>query len=253
MTMLAASIFVHSLDQALALALLASEQGADLVEFRVDRFTASPDAIVAMIEQSPLPAILTCRPVWEGGEYEGTEEDRLAIFEQACQAPRPPAWIDLELAAWRKTPAFRHRLMPLLDHPGQTMPRTCGLILSSHDFETRPTDLYQRIEEMQNEPACRVVKVAWRARSLRDNLEAFEVLSLRHKPTIALCMGEEGLASRVLAKKFGAMLTFASLDAAGATAPGQPRWISFARFIAGERSARTRGCWASSGIRWPTR
>ena len=34
-------------------------------------------------------------------------------------------------------------------------------------------------------------------------------------------MGEAGLISRVLAKKFGAFLTFASLDDAGGTAPGQ--------------------------------
>ncbi len=64
---------------------------------------------------------------------------------------------------------------------------------------------------------------------MRDNLEAFEILRRKLKPTIALCMGEAGLASRVLAKKFGALLTFAALDppsmAGGpgmATAPGQP-------------------------------
>jgi 3-dehydroquinate dehydratase/shikimate dehydrogenase len=57
---------------------------------------------------------------------------------------------------------------------------------------------------------------------LRDNLEAFDLLQQRHKPTIALCMGEFGLPSRILAKKFGALLTFAALDADQATAPGQP-------------------------------
>src|SRR5206468_7183882 len=38
---------------------------------------------------------------------------------------------------------------------------------------------------------------------------------------IALCMGEAGLISRVLAKKFGGFLTFASLKNESATAPGQ--------------------------------
>ena len=41
-------------------------------------------------------------------------------------------------------------------------------------------------------------------RTIRDNLEAFELLLNREKPTIALCMGDEGLPSRVLARKFGA-------------------------------------------------
>ncbi|HZK81573.1 MAG TPA: type I 3-dehydroquinate dehydratase, partial [Humisphaera sp.] len=35
------------------------------------------------------------------------------------------------------------------------------------------------------------------------------------------CMGEAGIISRILANKFGAFLTFASLNASGATAPGQ--------------------------------
>src|SRR5205085_9703722 len=41
------------------------------------------------------------------------------------------------------------------------------------------------------------------------------------KPMIALCMGEAGLISRILAKKFGAFLTFASLESGSGTAPGQ--------------------------------
>ncbi len=66
-----------------------------------------------------------------------------------------------------------------------------------------------------------IAKIVWLARSIRDNIEAFEILQSRQKPTIALCMGEAGLISRVLAKKFGAFLTFASLRDESATAPGQ--------------------------------
>ena len=38
---------------------------------------------------------------------------------------------------------------------------------------------------------------------------------------IVLCMGEPGLISRILAKKLGSLVTFASLDEQAATAPGQ--------------------------------
>ena len=69
---------------------------------------------------------------------------------------------------------------------------------------------------------CAIAKVVWRARSLRDNLEAFDLLSSRAKPMIALCMGEFGLMSRVLAPKFGGFLTFAAVEQGGGTAPGQP-------------------------------
>ena len=40
-------------------------------------------------------------------------------------------------------------------------------------------------------------------------------------PTIALCMGEAGLPSRVLAKKFGALATYCARSAGDETAPGQ--------------------------------
>ena len=43
-----------------------------------------------------------------------------------------------------------------------------------------------------SESRADVVKLAWRARSVRDNVEAFELLRDAAKPTITLCMGEEG-------------------------------------------------------------
>jgi 3-dehydroquinate dehydratase/shikimate dehydrogenase len=90
----------------------------------------------------------------------------------------------------------------------------------------------RRWAAMASADSCAVAKVAWRARSVRDNLEAFELLRTRAKPAVAICMGEAGLMSRVLAPKFGAFLTFAhagtAADAeraaarASGTAPGQP-------------------------------
>jgi 3-dehydroquinate dehydratase/shikimate dehydrogenase len=76
-----------------------------------------------------------------------------------------------------------------------------------------------------NESGGSVNKIVWMARSIRDNIEAFEILQTRQKPTIALCMGEAGLISRVLAKKFGAFLTFASLrdESAHRAGPGDDR------------------------------
>jgi len=213
---------VRSLDQALAAAVCAAERGADLVEFRVDCFTDCPDLLVRLVEQSVLPCIVTCRPTWEGGHYKGDDQTRADLWGHLAAGPHPPAYIDVELAAYQRSARFREQVDQVVDHPGQVRPTTTGLILSSHDFEGRPIDLYQRVEAMAAASACRVMKVAWEVRSLRDNLEAFEMIASRHKPTIALCMGGAGLPSRVLAKKFGALLTFAALDSGAATADGQP-------------------------------
>lgn len=222
MTKLTVAIMVHSLSQALSAAAQAAERGADLVEFRLDGFTSDLPAITQLIEKSPLPSIVTVRPTFEGGHYTGSDVERIPVFQAACAGTRKPAYIDVELVAWQKSPELRQAVQQLVSHPGQVNPTDTGLLLSNHDFTTRPVDLYQRIEAMLAAPACRVMKIVWRARSLRDNIEAFDIISQRHRPTIALCMGEEGLASRVLAKKFGALVTYVAVEEGAGTAPGQP-------------------------------
>jgi len=216
MSHLAVAIMVQSLESALADAARAAEQGADLVEYRLDHLPAD---VTALVQRSALPCIVTCRPRWEGGECDADDAARLAVFQQALAGPSQPAYIDIELATWQAGGALVHGLRALLT-PAQ--PDGPGLILSAHDFKGRPADLYRRIAAMTQEPLCRVVKVAWMARSLRDNVEAFEILQQRARPTIALCMGEAGLPSRVLAPKFGALLTYAAAADGEGTAPGQP-------------------------------
>jgi 3-dehydroquinate dehydratase/shikimate dehydrogenase len=130
--------------------------------------------------------------------------------------------MDVELAAYQRSANLRQKVGLAVQHERQVRDLSTSLILSSHDFRGRPADLLQRIEAMTNEPACAVVKVAWQARSLRDNLEAFDLLRERRKPMIALCMGQFGLMSRVLAGKFGGLLTFAGDRESTVTAPGQP-------------------------------
>ncbi|RMH25209.1 MAG: type I 3-dehydroquinate dehydratase [Planctomycetota bacterium] len=210
-------------------AILAAEKGADIVEYRVDLLMeleepleSRIDRIKALVADSPLPCILTCRPEWEGGLYTGPEDERVSMFEALGTADHPPAYIDVELKAYTASPNIRQKINLAVDHPKQQRAVRTRLILSTHDFQSRPADLTRRILAMHDEPACAIVKIAYRARSIRDNLELFDILAERQKPTIALAMGEHGLMSRVLAPKFGAFLTFASLRDESATAPGQP-------------------------------
>ena len=223
-------------------ALLARAKGADLVEFRIDRYFSGSESgasgdldgdaadayavasLRRLLAESPLPVILTCRPTWEGGDYDGDDADRVALFEKlCCDTDAPPAYLDVELAAYTRSANLRQKINLCVTHPKQQRKGvTTRLILSTHDFEGRPSDLDRKLLAMYDEPACAVVKVAHRARSLRDNLDLFEILRESPKPTIALGMGEFGLMSRVLAPKFNSFLTFASLRDEAATAPGQP-------------------------------
>ncbi|MEE9211753.1 MAG: type I 3-dehydroquinate dehydratase, partial [Phycisphaeraceae bacterium] len=140
MTSLAVSIMVESLPQALGAAARAAELGADLVELRIDRFTESPDQVSALIERVALPCVITCRPRWEGGDYDGDEQRRYSLLEQAAMGVRTSAYIDVELAAYQQSADLRQRIEHVVDHPVQVRPTTTGLILSSHDFAGRPID-----------------------------------------------------------------------------------------------------------------
>jgi len=245
MTQICVPLMVENHADALRDAIFAAEHGADMVELRVDVFfedqTTEPDdetgdtaghpvvdmletridRVLDLVEVMPVACIVTCRPHWEGGEYHGDDLDRVALYEALANSEKPPAYIDVELATFTHTPAIRKRIVKAVEPKGEGAPST-RLILSTHDFTGRPTDLTRKIIAMQEEDACSVVKIAYRARSIRDNLELFEILADRSKPTIALGMGEFGLMSRVLAPKFGGFLTFASLREEANTAPGQP-------------------------------
>lgn len=239
MTLLCVPIMVDEPESALADAREARHRGADLVEFRVDAYFSGArdeqgqretDAIVAMVSASPLPCIVTCRPVLEGGQYDGPDDLRISLFERlgtmsATAGEHPPRYLDVELLTYARSENLKQKINLAVDHPAQVRDLSTSLILSTHDFHTRPPDLIRRIEQMFTEPACKVAKVAYRARSLRDNLELLDILQLARehgKPMIALGMGPFGLMSRVLAPKFYGFLTFASLRRESATAPGQP-------------------------------
>ncbi len=205
--------------------------GADMVEFRIDAFftgTEDPDqerAVFALVSRSPLPCILTCRSVAEGGFYDGTDEARGLLLDCLARADHagqmPPRYIDVEHAAYSSNPALRALVDSAVRH-GRESRAGASLILSLHDFNDRPPDLARRIVRMCTEPAADVVKVAYRARTIRDNLELLDLLGQCGHPAIALGIGPFGVMSRVLAPKFGAFLTFAALREGSATAPGQP-------------------------------
>jgi len=232
-TLVCVPIFVEDIDAALRDGVAARDAGADLVEWRIDTYFSgstgsdAEDGVLVselqrLLAESPLPAILTCRPTWEGGEYDGDDADRVALFEKLCTGDHAPAYLDVELAAYTRSANIRQKIDLCVDHPKQIREVRTKLVLSIHDFEKRPDNLDRRLLEAYDAPACAVVKVAYHARSLRDNLDLFELTRGSPKPTIALGMGEFGLMSRVLAPKFGGYLTFAALRDSTGTAPGQP-------------------------------
>lgn len=228
-TLVCVPLMVSDIDLAIADAARAKVAGADVVEFRVDPLahqlapTAEEFAALVgrLVEGSMLPAIVTCRIEGEGGQYGGDDATRAGWLRELMRfagmsghANAAPMYIDLEgarLAASVDLTAFAASL-------GGSETR---IVLSSHDFSGRPSDLTRRLLGLQD-PRGSIAKIVYRARSLRDSLEILDIPNQMDRPTIALGMGEFGLMTRILAPKFGGLLTFASLGEGQSTAPGQP-------------------------------
>ncbi len=231
-TLVCIPIMVHDAAEALADADQARLAGADLVEYRIDECFAGEgdeagEALVrCIVRESPLPCIVTCRAAAEGGGYTGGEDARVSLYEGLCVgqdgAHGVPRYIDIEASAYFRSANIRQKVNLAVRHPEQLRDLSTDLILSMHDFAGRPVDLARRVSKMTDEHAAAVLKVAYRARSLRDSLELLDLPALTARPTIALGMGEFGLVSRILAPKFGGFLTFAALRSGASTAPGQP-------------------------------
>ncbi len=179
-------------DQAIA-------QGADAVEFRLDFLERMPSEqeFAAMLATLVAPAIVTCRPVREGGKYSGDEKARRSFLANAATFPNVTVDIEGDVA---------------------DCPAAGSLIRSHHDFNGCPQDLDNLFAVLSIGGA--VPKVAFTPAGPDEALRALDLL--RQAPGMALAMGEAGLLSRVLARKFGAFGTFAALSAGQGSAPGQP-------------------------------
>jgi 3-dehydroquinate dehydratase/shikimate dehydrogenase len=168
----------------------------------LDLFSEPPD-VQRLISERPCPVIVTCRASIEGGSFGGSEEERLNVLRQA--ASLGAELVDVERFAFERL--------------GSVAP--ARVIVSQHDFDSMPSDLigrWVRIRSLQPD----VVKVAGMATEPIDMLPVLDVLAHADIPTIAMAMGPVGVASRILALRYrGCMLTYASLDGGGGTAPGQ--------------------------------
>ncbi len=208
----------------------AVERGADAIEVRVDLMPDVPhEHLVGLFERpaADVPMLLTIRSADEGGDWTGSEAERL---ERLIDLGNLARCVDVEFATWHRNATLQETLRSQATAadeqrvPAETkQPADCErcLILSKHDFTGRPVSLQGDLVTMLGAGDDVVPKLAWQARTVRDNFEAFELMRTSPRPLIAICMGPDGMASRILAKKFGAFATFAALEPGSGTAPGQ--------------------------------
>src|SRR5215204_2349943 len=200
----------------------AAEVG-DIVELRLDCLEASElDAARAklspFLETLGRPFLITYRPKEQGGGVSLSLEARAAFWREVPlwlrgAAGRGRAFADVELDLLES--AHAETLGALFE--------SFTVICSHHDFQETPADL-ERIYERMARTRADVAKLATRANSITDSITLMRLLERGRREgraCIAVSMGAPGVLTRVLAPAFGAFLTYGSLDAEQATAPGQ--------------------------------
>ena len=172
---------------------------ADLIELRLDGIEDLD--VLGALQGRLKPVIVTCRSVQDGGSFDGGEEARRRIIAEALECGAE--FVDIE---WNGSPDSR-----IAAHKSRT-------VLSSHEFSKLPKDLGCRYAAMRATGAA-VVKIAVQTKSLMD-LMPLAILGQRAmqdgERAVIVGMGGPGVASRILADRFGACWSYA-----GNAAPGQ--------------------------------
>ncbi|MCL2700549.1 MAG: shikimate dehydrogenase [Phycisphaerae bacterium] len=233
--------------------------GADAIEVRLDCLAEPPTAaqLAELLRGVETEIIVTNRSAAQGGNFHGTSADRQAVLQRvagvspAVCIPQDRPLEDIQslpsdagkMSAGHEGGTPSSRTAPSLrvfidvevetpsaaPHHGRTK-----IILSQHHFAGPLADPAAVMAEMKRTPAD-VHKLAFMAAGPEDALAALDLLHAADSPTIALAMGEHGVASRILAKKFGAFGTFAAVKKGSESAPGQPTLDEFRRLYRWDR------------------
>lgn len=184
------------------------------LEFRLDYLPKPAEGISRirqfLYELGEVTAIATCRRAPNGGKFKGSIHAELEILQKAVEAGCDLIDIEIETAEELK-PAELDRMRSL----------GAALIISYHDFKTTGDldKVFDRIHKFRPD----YIKVVSTATCLADNVKMMRFLERTSDQAnmIGICMGEQGLISRVLGVRAGSVFTFASASPGEETGPGQ--------------------------------
>jgi len=164
-------------------------------------------------KRKQLPIIVTCRDKQQGGAIDYSVRLRTEVLIAALKAGAD--FIDFEYDNFLTT-EHQEKIRLALSQSSKGR-----LILSAHNFETKFPDINKLFRSISTICPGTIPKLVYTANHINDCFDAFDLLHRTSGERIVFCMGQAGLISRIIAKKLGSFVTFASIDADSATAPGQ--------------------------------
>ena len=200
-------------------ALAQMEKGAplaDVLELRIDLIRDIDLEQLMNGKRSGMRILVTNRREDEGGGFSSSERERIELLKDAVALGAD--YVDIEASTEKKL--IGDVRTQIEKHHNRTK-----WIISSHDFSGTSSEkaLIKRFN------ACRriggdIVKIVTHAHAVEDNLRVLGLIPYardKGQQIIALCMGEQGKISRVMAPLLGASWSYASLEKGAESAPGQ--------------------------------
>jgi 3-dehydroquinate dehydratase/shikimate dehydrogenase len=174
----------------------------DLIELRLDRFEKAPD-VKELITGKTHPVIMSCRRSKDGGEWQASEEERLALLRQCIICKADYVEIDLDAAdSIRKYP------------PSQR-------VIAYTNFHETPADIDDIYADAQTKSPD-IIKLMTLTRTPEEAWPLVQILARPPVPTVVVGLGKAGLMLTVLGKKMGSPWTYAALERGMEAYPGQP-------------------------------
>lgn len=177
------------------------------IELRLDLFPSIDlNKIQKAIDSSPLPLLLTLRKSSEGGNFQGSEKERMSLIEKLL--PLKPHFFDIE---YEMDPDFI--INQIKNHP------EVKFILSYHNFSKTPLDIEELYNKMLFYPAYSY-KIATPSSSTNETL-SYLLLSKKHPKLSIISMGEKGSFGRILSFTLENKLSYTFHPSKEPSAPGQ--------------------------------
>src|SRR5271165_844662 len=183
------------------------------LEFRLDYLSQPATGLPKLknfLEMHPEATVIaTCRRAVNGGKFRGSVAAELNILLKAAGSGFQ--LVDLELQS----------VKTLKPEQLQELSDRVGLIISHHNFRNtkKLEDPFAEMSQYQAD----FYKVVSTATNLYDNVVMMKFLEANSgkQEMVGLCMGEQGIISRVLGVRAGSVFTFGAATRGEETAPGQ--------------------------------
>ena len=180
--------------------LLKSLKKSDYAEIRFDFLKPNlvPDAL-DLVKKDLKKCVGTLRPISEGGNFSGSEKNRISILKLIAEYN--PFLLDIEFNTIKKN-------KNLLRYLKST---NTDLLVSWHNFKQTPNASILKKQYFKMKKFSNNIKIVTTAKTVSDIPKILSLYDNKNTRLIAFCMGDIGKVSRLLSLFLGSPFTYVSL------------------------------------------